>query len=158
MEFMPVHFKAAYDGKNWFIVWCRKKICNLTLCHAQSFISEASIEGNHPQSILWKSLKNDHVAATVNSKKDEVFWKAIYCLLHAIFPALKALRYCNSNIPAMDKIFFLVKGLDEALLIHSCLMMTRIYLGLWGDWFYLTARKNWMKSSEKQIQKGMMSC
>ncbi len=47
--------------------------------------------------------KNDHVAAVVNDIKDEVFWKAIYCLLHAVFPAFKALRYCDSNIPAMDK-------------------------------------------------------
>ncbi len=33
-----------------------------------------------------------------------------------MFPALKALWYCISNIPAMDKIFFLVTRADEALL------------------------------------------
>ncbi len=33
-----------------------------------------------------------------------------------MFPALKALRYCSSNIPAMDKIYSLVKQADEALL------------------------------------------
>ncbi len=32
-----------------------------------------------------------------------------------MFPALKTLRYCNSNIPAMDKINLLVKRVDEAL-------------------------------------------
>ncbi len=49
--------------------------------------------------------KNDCVAAAVNDIEDEVFWKEIYCLLLSIFSALKALRYCDSNIPAMDKIF-----------------------------------------------------
>ncbi len=44
-----------------------------------------------------------------------MFWKAIYCLLRAVFPALKLLRYCDSNIPAIDKIYFLVKRADEAL-------------------------------------------
>ncbi len=60
--------------------------------------------------------KNDHVAASVRDVEDDVLWKAIYCLLGAVFPALKALRYCNSNIPAMDKIYFLVKYADKALL------------------------------------------
>ena len=59
--------------------------------------------------------KNDHVAAAIADIEDEVFWKAIYCLLRAVFPALKALRYCDSNIPAMDKIYFLVKRADDAL-------------------------------------------
>ncbi len=43
--------------------------------------------------------KYDHVAAAVNDIEDEVIWKAIYCLLHAVF--------CDSNIPAMDKNIFL---------------------------------------------------
>ncbi len=59
--------------------------------------------------------KNDRVAACIQDIEDEVFWKAIYCLLRAVFPALKALRYCDSDIPAMDKIYFLVKRADEAL-------------------------------------------
>ncbi len=33
-----------------------------------------------------------------------------------MFPALNALPYCNSNIPAMDKIYFLLKQANEALL------------------------------------------
>ncbi len=33
-----------------------------------------------------------------------------------MFPALKVLRSCNSNISAVDKIYFLVKQADEALL------------------------------------------
>ncbi len=41
--------------------------------------------------------------------------KSIFCLFRAVFPALKALRYCDSNVPAMDKIFFLVKRADVAI-------------------------------------------
>ncbi len=35
--------------------------------------------------------KNDQVAGAINDIEEEVFWKAIYCLLHAVFSALKAL-------------------------------------------------------------------
>ncbi len=48
--------------------------------------------------------------------EDEVFWKAIYILLRTVFPALKALRYCDSNIPTMDKLFHLVKRAEDAIL------------------------------------------
>ncbi len=46
--------------------------------------------------------KNDCVAGAVNNIEDEVFWKEIHCLLHSVFPALKVLRFCDSNIPAID--------------------------------------------------------
>ncbi len=54
--------------------------------------------------------KHDHVTAAIVDIKDEVFWKAIYCLLRAVFPALKALQYCDSNIPAINKIYFSVEA------------------------------------------------
>ncbi len=47
--------------------------------------------------------KHDCVAAAIKDIVDD-FWKAIYCLLHAVVPALKALQYCTYNIPSMDKI------------------------------------------------------
>ncbi len=61
-------------------------------------------------------LRNNHVAPAIKDIDDKVFWKVIYCLLHALFPALKALMYCHSNIHAIDKIIFLVKKADGALL------------------------------------------
>ncbi len=65
-------------------------------------MDEASTEATiHNPSFAFLS-KNGQVAAAVNNIEDEVFWKAIYCLLCAVFPALKALRYCNSNAPAME--------------------------------------------------------
>ena len=39
----------------------------------------------------------------------------IYILLHAVFPVLRLLRYCDKNKPAMDKIFFLSHRTTVAL-------------------------------------------
>ncbi len=47
--------------------------------------------------------------------EDDVFWRAMFCLLRAVFSALKALQFCNSNHPAMEKIYFLVHCNDCAL-------------------------------------------
>ena len=45
----------------------------------------------------------------------EVFWKAIYIICRAVFPAIRALRYCDKNEPAMDKILLLVHRTEAAL-------------------------------------------
>ncbi len=54
--------------------------------------------------------------------KDDKFWKCIYLLLRAVFPALRMHCYCDKNKPAMDKTFFLshrttlaLKKLEEFL-------------------------------------------
>jgi hypothetical protein len=47
------------------------------------------------------------VAAAVRDIGDDKFWKCIYIVLHAVFPALCLLRYCDKSTPAMDKIFYL---------------------------------------------------
>ncbi len=46
----------------------------------------------------------------------------IYCLLYAVIPALKALTYCDSHIPAMDEINFLLKQVDEASIVSQLLL------------------------------------
>ena len=35
------------------------------------------------------------------------FWKCLYTILRAVFPALRLLRYCDKTKPAMDKIYYL---------------------------------------------------
>jgi hypothetical protein len=50
---------------------------------------------------------NDSVRAAAHDIKDDKFWKCVYLLLCAVFPALRLLCYCNKSKPAMDKIFFL---------------------------------------------------
>lgn len=58
---------------------------------------------------------NSKVVLTVQGIDNEVFWKVIY-FLRAVYPALKALHYCNSNIKAMDKIFHFFKRAEGAIL------------------------------------------
>ena len=44
-----------------------------------------------------------------------VFWKAMYTLLQAVFPALRCLRFCDGNIPAMDKVYALTHRTSIAI-------------------------------------------
>ena len=39
----------------------------------------------------------------------------MYIQLRAVFPALRALWYCNSNMPCMDKIYYLSHRTSEAI-------------------------------------------
>jgi hypothetical protein len=39
----------------------------------------------------------------------------MYILLCAVFPALRALRYCDSNMPSMEKIYYLSHRTTEAI-------------------------------------------
>jgi hypothetical protein len=50
---------------------------------------------------------NDSVRAAVHDIKDDKFWKCVYLLVRAVFPALRLLCYCNKSKPAMDEMFFL---------------------------------------------------
>jgi hypothetical protein len=50
---------------------------------------------------------NVSAKAALHDIQDNKFWKCLYVLLRAVFPALWALRYCDSNTPVMDKIYFL---------------------------------------------------
>ena len=52
-------------------------------------------------------LLNDTVGAAVRDIKNDKFWKCMYVVLRAVFPALRLLRYCDKSTPAMDKIFYL---------------------------------------------------
>ena len=58
---------------------------------------------------------NDRTRSAVFDIQDGKFWKGLYTILRAIYPALRALRYCDSNIPCMDKIFFLCHRTTEAI-------------------------------------------
>ena len=60
----------------------------------------------HQQKILDLTLTNSAKGAVQDIKEDN-FWKCMYILLRAVFPALRALRYCDSNTPCMDKLFHL---------------------------------------------------
>ena len=46
---------------------------------------------------------------------EERYYKAMYALMRAVYSALVALRYSDSNTPAMDKIFFLAHRTTVAI-------------------------------------------
>ena len=54
-------------------------------------------------------IKNDRVRGAVFDIEDPLFFKALFVLLRAVFPSIRALRYSDSNTPMMDKIYFLSK-------------------------------------------------
>jgi hypothetical protein len=60
----------------------------------------------HQQKILDLTLTNSAKGA-VHDINDKNFWKCMYILLCAVFPALRALWYCDSNMPCMDKLYHL---------------------------------------------------
>ena len=54
-----------------------------------------------------ESTNCNHPPTKVCDITDDKFWKRIYIVMHAVFPALRLLRYCDKSIPAMDKIYYL---------------------------------------------------
>ena len=50
---------------------------------------------------------NERARQAILDIQDQVFWRALYAILQATFPAICVLRYCDSNTPAMDKVFSL---------------------------------------------------
>ncbi len=59
---------------------------------------------------------NAKVALAVQDIESNQFWKAVYFLLRAVSPALRVLRYCDANKPAMNKIYYLCNRGQDALL------------------------------------------
>ena len=71
---------------------------------------------------------DDRVRECVQDINDPQFWKFIYQLLHAVFPALRALHYADSAKPSMDKIYMLSHRLTQALTASKeCLNNTHLF-------------------------------
>ncbi len=58
---------------------------------------------------------NASARAAVKDSGDEKLWKCMYILLCSVYPALRALCYCDSSKPSMDKIFFLSHRTMQAI-------------------------------------------
>ena len=58
---------------------------------------------------------NETVAMAVQDIENPDFWKCLYIILRAVFPALRLLRYCDKSKPAMDKIYYLSYHTTQAL-------------------------------------------
>ena len=70
-------------------------------------------------SAKFRDLKiNERAMNAVRDIQDSNFWKAIYNLFNlcrAVFPALRLLRFCDSNVPAMDKVYHLTRRTSVAI-------------------------------------------
>lgn len=64
---------------------------------------------------LLKSITCRTIRECVANIEDPKFFKAIYVLLRAVFPALRALRYCDCNETTVDKIYLLSNRASQAL-------------------------------------------
>ncbi len=80
-----------------------------------SFVKKA-LKATIHQIAFASVLVNNEVMLAIQDIKDEVFWKVISVLLQAVFPLLKELHYSDVNVPAIDKIFHLVKMAEDAIL------------------------------------------
>lgn len=58
---------------------------------------------------------NARCAQAVSDIENPLFWKSIYHVLRAVFPCLRALRYCDKSEPCMDKIVFLAWRATKAI-------------------------------------------
>ncbi len=66
--------------------------------------------------VAFKELaKTDVIRVTIMDISNPKFFKALYVLLRAVFPTIRALRYCDKGEPCMDKIFFLTYCATQAL-------------------------------------------
>ena len=54
-------------------------------------------------------------AQAVSDIENPSFWKAIYHILRAVFPCLRALRCCDKSEPCMDQIVFLAWRATKAI-------------------------------------------
>ncbi len=106
------------------------------------------------QNLSFASLsKTDWVEAAIKDIEDEVFGKqfiisSVLCFLPWKLQGIVA----NTFIQWRKSTSWWSEQIKRCL-TQKQFLMTRISLDQWGEWFCITASKNWMK----QIQKGMTS-
>ncbi len=93
-------------------------VCKLVLCHASGLASETGLVVYHPSTKILdlESVKKQSVRHAIRDIEDKKFWKCLYVILRCVFPALRALRFCDASRPVMDKIFFLSHRTTEAII------------------------------------------
>ena len=58
---------------------------------------------------------NDRARSALIDIVDDVFWRALYALLRAVIPEIRVLGYCESNTPAIDKVYHLAHGTSKSI-------------------------------------------
>ncbi len=88
---------------------------SLVLCHDSTSSSSATIEGHHSSTENFRSNSDQQYQGAVQDISDDNFWKCMYILLRGVFLALRALWYCDSNRPCMEKIYYLSHRITVAI-------------------------------------------
>ena len=66
--------------------------------------------------VKFQQLELNHRArSALIDVMDDIFWRALFCLCRALFPAIRVLRYLGSNIPTMDKLYHLANRTSKAI-------------------------------------------
>ena len=59
------------------------------------------------QAIFYDINLNERVQSSVIDIENRTIWKALYPLLRSVYPAIRAICYCDYNVPAMYNIYHL---------------------------------------------------
>ena len=59
--------------------------------------------------------KTDVVSSAIKDINDPKFFKAMYIVLRAVYPAIRVLRYCDKGEPCMDKLYYLTSRATDAI-------------------------------------------
>ena len=74
------------------------------------------------QAISYYLNLDDRVQSAIMDIENKTFWKALYTLLRSVYPAMRALHCCESNVLAMYKIYHLSNRTTLAI-ERSCEML-----------------------------------
>jgi hypothetical protein len=59
--------------------------------------------------------KTDVVSVAIKDINDPKFFKAMYIILRAVYPAIRVLWYCDKGEPCMDKLYYLTSCATDAI-------------------------------------------
>lgn len=126
------------EMEDWIAKGSGNLICYMVLCYALLIVTEKGVESNYTQSHVFSVVINSKVTLAIQDVEDKVLWKAIYVLLWAEFPTLKALQFCNSTTPAVDKIYYLTN--DEKYLDLLVVLAFSVAIRIWMNYLVPTVK------------------
>ena len=94
---------------------CWNTTGSVVLCNDASVTVEAGSDGNNPSTEVYRFDFEWDSRNGVQDIENPDFWKCLYIILRAVFPALCLLRYCDKSKPAMDKTYYLSHRTTQAL-------------------------------------------
>ncbi len=101
--------------KDWFVEGSRNKVCYIVYALHQLLHKKKALKATIHSPAFSGVDYNARVTLIIQDIEDK-FWKAINYLIESVLPAHKALWYCDTNYPAMEKIcYFSIRANDSIL-------------------------------------------